>query len=479
VTATTLPRPAAPTSGLIPPPRQRKGRRRDRRWLRAVIPFAVVLALVFGSVIAYQVESPDQSNPDFLSPVSFADVGGARLAKLLADREGISVERVTHSSDALVSAYRGNATLFLPTPSLVHPYYLRMLKLLPASTTVVLAAPGSRELALGLLPVGVSDQRLATRVVPPGCRAGPAGVGDAGALRVVYTDADGPYAHTLYRCYGGGLVGVRHYATELDLVGSSDPFRNDRIGEHDNARLATALLATRPRVIWLDLHRPEPRPGLIADPSATAGAGAPPSLGPGTPDPDFPLAGTRDPGDQPQRATGGANGDADDQESPPNPLWSAFPPWTWATIVLLLAASLLLAFARGRRLGGPVAEPLPVAVPAAETVRGRGRLYQRAKARTPAIGTLRTAARERLTHLLDLPPDTPDAALADAVAARTGIPADEVLAVLTAPVDNDDIADPDAELVRYATALDTLVHTVARGPARGPGERGPDEGDFR
>ena len=116
---------------------------------------------------------------------------------------------------------------------------------------------------------------------------------------------------------------------------------------------------------------------------------------------------------------------------------------------------------------------------AAETVRGRGRLYQRAKARTPAITTLRAAARERLTHLLDLPPDTTDAVLADAVAARAGVPAADVLTVLTGPVAGDDVADPDAELVRYATALDTLVHTVARGRARRPDERGTDEGDLR
>ena len=431
-------------------------------------------------MIAYQVESPDQADPAFLSPFSEADVGGSRLAKILTDREGVSVERVTHSSDALVSAYRGDATLFLPTPSLMHPYYLRMLKLLPASTTVVLVAPGSRELALGRLPVGVSDQRLATEVAAPGCGAdAAAAAGRAGVLRVIYTKSDGPYAHDLYRCYGGSLVGVRHFATELALVGASDPFRNDRIGEFGNARLAARLLSTKRRVVWLDLHRPEPRPGLITDPSATAGAGAPASLGPGTPDPDFPIAGTRDPGDQPQRDRDNATGGPDDAQAPPNPLWSAFPPWSWATIVLLLAAALLLAFARGRRLGGPVAEPLPVAVPAAETVRGRGRLYQRAKARTPAITTLRAAARERLTHLLDLPPDTTDAVLADAVAARAGVPAADVLTVLTGPVAGDDVADPDAELVRYATALDTLVHTVARGRARRPDERGTDEGDLR
>ena len=111
-------------------------------------------------------------------------------------------------------------------------------------------------------------------------------------------------------------------------------------------------------------------------------------------------------------------------------------------------------------------EPLPVTVPAAETVRGRGRLYQRAKARTVAIGTLRTAARERLARLLDLPTDTPVAELAAAVAARTGAPADDVLAVLDGPVEEEDI-----DLVRVAAALDALQRAVAQ-PTGEPAQKG-------
>jgi hypothetical protein len=119
--------------------------------------------------------------------------------------------------------------------------------------------------------------------------------------------------------------------------------------------------------------------------------------------------------------------------------------------VLLLVAGFLLALARGRRLGAPVAEPLPVTVPAAETVHGRGRLYQRAKARTVALATLRTAARDRLARALDLPAHTPVDVLAAAVAERTGAPVDQVLAVLDGPVEAED-----AELVRVAAALDAL-----------------------
>jgi hypothetical protein len=378
-------------------------------------------------------------------------------------RRGVRIDRVTGSADALVAAHAGDTTLFIPAPSLMHPFYLRMLKLLPPSTAVVLVAPGARELADGRLPVGVSDRRLATEPAAPDCQL-PAATraGTAGVHRVRYTTVDGPYAAELARCYGGSLVRMRWHGTVLTAVGANDPFRNDRIGEHGNAGLATALLTGAPRLVWLDLHGPEPRPGLITDPSVTAGAGAPPSIGPGTPDPDFPIPDGSDPGGTPR--PGGGSGNNDDE--PSNPLWRAFPPWVWAGLVLLLAAGALLALASARRLGAPVPEPLPVTVPAAETVRGRGRLYQRAKARTVAIGTLRTAARERLARLLDLPTDTPVAELAAAVAARTGTPVDDVLAVLDGPVEEED-----TDLVRVAAALDALQRAVAQ-PAGEPAREG-------
>ena len=38
------------------------------------------------------------------------------------------------------------------------------------------------------------------------------------------------------------------------VVGATDPFRNDRLDEHDNSAFAAGLLAARPRLVWLDLH---------------------------------------------------------------------------------------------------------------------------------------------------------------------------------------------------------------------------------
>ncbi len=448
---TTLPRPATPPLVTAAP-------KRRRRWLRLVIPLVVVVLVVIGSIVAYSVQQPDQSDADYLSPASAAPIGGARLAELVRQR-GVTVERVAKTSDALVSAYRGGATLLIPAPALVHPYYLRMLKLMPEGTRIVLVAPTDRTLALGHLPITVIDQRWAAATDEPGC-ALPAArdAGRAAARRERFSPPDPEQASELYRCYEGGLVGLNWHSATLTVVGASDIFRNDRIGEHGNATLAAGLVSGTRRLVWLDLHHLEPRPGL--NPGG-APDNAPPSLGTaGSPDPDFPIPGTPDAGQEPDNdgAGGGGSGNGGGGGGPT--LWSAFPPAAWATLVLLLLAGLLLAVARARRLGAPVPEPLPVTVPAAETVLGRGRLYARARARGPALATLQVAARERLARLLDLPAGAPREVLVAAVAAQAGWAAQDVESILYAPPPEDD-----ETLVAAATNLDTLLRSI-RGDLR-------------
>ena len=110
----------------------------------------------------------------------------------------------------------------------------------------------------------------------------------------------------------------------------------------------------------------------------------------------------------------------------------------------LVVAFVLLALWRARRLGRPVAEPQPVQLPGAELVVAVGNLLQRAKGRGQAAGLLTDDLRRSLAERLGLPPSTPADQVADAVAARTGIPRERVLRTL----------DP--------------VHTPRRGRARRP-----------
>jgi hypothetical protein len=439
------------------PPAAPARRPRSRRWLRLVLPFGVVLLLIVGTLVVHAMQEPDVTDPAFLSPTSSAPIGAQRLAGQLT-AQGVTIERVTKSSDALVRAYRGGVTLLVPAPSLMHPYYLRMLKLLPATTRVVLVEPSGLTLANGRIPVGGAGSRWAPRAAVPGCPLPEAAkAGRAGVYHTFYGPVDGA---ELGRCYENALVAFRYALAEVVLVGSSDPFRNDRTGEYGNAALATGLLATTRTVIWLDLHRGEAAPGVLRQSPDPGLVAAPPSLGTGgSPDPDFPIDDPQgphrgDPGPG-QPMNPGPIDDGDGGTPPPPPIWKLLPPWAWAALAMLGLAALGYALARARRLGPPVSEPLPVAVRAAETVEGRGRLYRRAKARELALDTLRTAALHRIRRALGLDPDAAAPAVVGQLSERTGAPTEEIDAILYTAQPGDD-----PELVRLAGQLDRLLHSL-------------------
>ena len=423
-------------------------RTHGRRWPRLVIPYAVVAIALIGSFVAYRLQRPDLTNHAYLSPTSNAEIGGSRLAAMVAGHD-VRIDRVTTTADALATAASATSavTVFVPTPALVHPFYLRMIKLLPASARVVLVAPDARVLSLGLLPADASYGRLAAKAVAPECGYAPAArSGAAGVRRFQYAAAD-----ALQSCYGGSLTVIRRGASEVTLIGSDDPFRNDRIGEHHNAELATALLTSAPTVIWLDLHHAERRPGYVDNPALANQQPAPPSLGPGSPDPDFPLPS----GYVTHKITKPHGGQGKLRPGPSNPLWQAFPGWVFAAFALTALAAILLALARGRRLGSPVTEPLPITVRAAETVEGRGRLYQRAKARGPAAEVLREHASTEIKRLLGLEKQAHPVTVVAAVVAETGWPKQLVVAVLYGDAPTDD-----RELIRTALDIEALLNAV-------------------
>ena len=427
---------------------------RSRRRLRLVLPLGVVAALATMTGVAHVVQQPDPTDASFLSPTSDAGDGARRLADDLTG-EGVRVTVRRHSAEAIADAAAGGpVTVFVTTPALVHPYYLDRLATLPPEVRVVMVTPGKAELESAGLDVAVGGPRWTAAAPRPGCATDFAtAAGPAAVQRWRYGVAN----HPAVRCYGDGLVEVRTPRAPMTLVGAADPFRNDRVDEHGNRLLARGLLARTPAVIWLDLHEREPAPDDDTGQPTESGQQEPGGTGDDT-------GGDRPGEDSPQDDHGGdpQAGDQQGNDSAQggnavtdSPLARAFPPAVWATLALLALAALALAAASARRLGAPVAEPLPVRVRAAETVRGLGGLYRRAGARSTSLATLQGAARVRLAEHYGLPADIPPDEIAERVAAAVGQPVIDVRHVLSGGVE-----DSDEELARAATTVQNLVRHV-------------------
>lgn len=196
-------------------------------------------------------------------------------------------------------------------------------------------------------------------------------------------------------CYDGTLVRTG----TVTVVGSSDFLTNEHLGEDGNAALALNLLAGN-RVLWVT-----------------------------------PAAGT-----------GKGRG-----------LLSLLPGWVRPALLQLGVALVVLGLWRARRLGRVVAEPLPVVVRAAETVEGRGRLYQVTRSRDRAAQELRGASRDAAARHLALGTSPLPAAVVEASAAALARPPAEVENLLYGPEPADDAA-----LVRLADALSRFDSEVSR-----------------
>lgn len=406
---------------------------RSRRRHRLVLPFLLLGLLYLITGVAHAVEEPDLDEPGTLAPGGTGPHGSARLAELLTAR-GVTVRRVTSSTEAVdaVRTAGGPTSVFVPAPDLLTPRFLATVRRDFASHRVVLLRPGMASAAR--VHLGTGPTRWATRMVAPGCatdfarNAGPAAVSRS-SYRPFAEDAE-------IECYQGGVVGIDIGGAQIIAVGATDPFRNDRIDEAGNAALATGLLGRDSVLIWVDVHRAEPR----------------------EPAPPVELPRYR----RPDRV-----GSAD------NPLWTAFPPLLWAGLATLAGIAVLISVTRARRIGPPVHEPLPVVVPATETVLGRGRLYARIRARADSWATLRQVALRRIGAVCGRPDDgrdEPDDAFVARVAARSGIPPQRVRAAL-APT----ALERDGDLMHAVAELDALVAAVLRGT---PGT-GAVDGDAR
>ncbi|MQA77083.1 MAG: DUF4350 domain-containing protein [Streptosporangiales bacterium] len=367
---------------------------------RPIVLFVLALVVLVTVGLVLLVGSDRSEEP--LSTESAEESGTRALAQLLDDR-GVGVDEVTSTREAVERAGAGTTlvvaeTLFLSEESAQ--------AVADSDADLVLLAPYHSRLAqitalVETSTAAPSDETLLAPQcdLPAATRAGAAELGGQASYR---TTSGGT------TCYPSGedaaaLVQVRDGDRTITVVGSAFPFQNGGLAREGNAALALNLLGQHEDLVWL-------LPGPDDAPSGQTGSLA--SLVP-----------------MPARiAAFGA-----------------------------IAALVLFALSRARRLGPVVTERLPVVVRATETTEGRARLYRSLRARERAADAMRRGAVSRMRPLLRLPRGSDPEAVVAAVAGRVDRDPAPVAALLFGGAPPDD-----ATLVRLADDLDALESEVRR-----------------
>jgi len=417
--STTAPPPPSSVSGTTSDPGSRAvttshvpvvgdgttvGSRARSRWRRARWPVLVIVALLALAGLSAIARPTTSSTP--LAPDNPGPNGARAVAEVLRD-QGVDVTYVTTVADALAAAADGG-TLLVAQSDFMLDEQADAIAEVPADLVLVnpmdsLLAAATADGATTAYDWSTGSDARSARCDDPAAQA-------AGTLRsdgVGFSDLDG----TSTICFpspddptvGAYLVHEADGRT-VRAVDTTAVLRNDTITEDGNAALALWTLGAHDRLVW-----------LVPDPFDTS------------------LTGEED-------------------ETPALSL----PPWTGVVGLQLLVVVLVVALWRGRRLGPLVTEDLPVVVRAAETTRGRGRLYRRTGARGHAAAGLRASAADRLATRLGLPRSADAATLVDAVARATGRPGEQVAQLLYGPPPADDAAL--LELARHLDRIESEVY---------------------
>lgn len=351
------------------------------KWLRSKAlrwTVGIVLALgLFGSVfVLFAARADHQQEGDARST---RPGGNAAIAQLLRD-EGVAVRPRTRLAQ-IGSDVAGNETLVVTHSERLDREQAREL-LASGPGLLVLVDPAQETLDRFDLPARQhpvhAEQVTADCTVPAGQRA-----------ESILVDG-GAYAsdEATQTCFAAAAAGHVHLelshadtGTRVLLVGTD--FTNETLADDGNAAYAMNVLGSQPEVLW------------FVAPQASA-----------------PLGG--------------------DEGDPPGLL----PKWWMPGVVQIVIAIAVIAVWRGRRLGPLMSENLPVVIPAAETVEGHGRLYDRHHASERAAEALRAGARHRLGRLLGHAEDPQ--ALSQVLADRTGRDVTVVHGLLAGPPPTDD-----------------------------------------
>lgn len=370
------------------------------RTARPIVLF--VLALVVLVMVGLVLLAVSDRNESPLSTESAEESGARALSQLLDDR-GVGVDEVTSTRDAVKRAGPGTTLVVADTVFLTEE---SAKVVADTGADLVLLAPYHARLAeittlVETATAAPSDETaLAPNCdLPAATRAGTAELGGQAS----YHALSGGTA-----CYPTGedaaaLVQVRDGDRTITVVGSAFPFQNGGIGREGNAALALNLLGQHEDLVWL------------------------------LPGPD----------DAPSGQTGS--------------LASLLPMPARIAAFGAIAALVLFALSRARRLGPVVTERLPVVVRATETTEGRARLYRSLRARERAADAMRGGALSRMRPMLRLPRGSDPEAVVAAVSGRVGREPALVAELLFGGSPTDD-----ATLVRLADDLDALEDEVRR-----------------
>jgi len=393
--------------------RLRAGWQKHRFWLMAGAAFVVVTGagLILGTA--------GQRSAGELSITNPAPDGAQAAATVLAG-QGVDVtatDSLAATTTALAANGPGSSTVLVFDPQqLLSPEQ-------GARLAASAAEHGSKIVAIapGPLMVGKLSGELASAgSVSTGSEGVPANCAQPDALAagsIIVPGTAGASSGTEAKVYRGpascfapsgeaGGAGVLAATADggVCVVGSAGVLSNDALARAGNAALTFRLLGSRDHLVWY-----------------TASAK------------DIPVA-----------------------AQPPS-LAELTPPWVFPATAWLLLVGVLGMLWRGRRDGPLVLEPLPVIVKASETVTGRARLYQDAKAVDTAARTLQRATLNRLAHALRLGgAAAPDAVVA-AVSAHLGRDRRQLFALLVHNVPRNE-----KEMLTMATLLAALEEEVAQ-----------------
>jgi hypothetical protein len=396
-------------SGLEQPAEPQPGTGRFRAFNRRnpLIWCALAIAVLLAGAVAAR--SPQRG---FLDPAAVDPPGSRAVVNLLRD-QGVAVRTAATLAEVEAFLRAGPDTaVFVRQPERLSATMSQRLVAAKPAQIVVAGAEESPLLARIAAGVKVANGR-SLPVAAPGCLSDvPA---NAGAAQLGDLSYDARAWPASVACYGtpeaAQLVDLPADPTarrpRVTLLGSARPLTNSGLAKQGNAALALGLLGAHQTLVWWS--------PTIADPALADSADA--------------------------------------------RLLELLPPWVgpvaWALVFLVG----WLAWWRSRRFGPLVTEPLPVAVPAAETTMGRGRLLMASAGRDVAAEHLRAGARSQLALRLGirvspLDPDALAAAVQSSLASKT--PSAEG-AALFGPAPR-----TDAELLELAATLDQLILEVRR-----------------